>query len=174
MELQLLIPFLVHRVNSPEFKYPTFLTRVSSSLHQFNFLNHFSAWNLLFQPSFPSLMEKTSMHKLIRKYILSNKNYPNQRWHYRNYVTHFTLENRNSGKSVLGFTRTSPWSPWTLDIYPTSTDTDSSALSTTTCSWVAEVENIKSNLNALYIQKDFKLINNTPTATWMYPGLINS
>lgn len=37
----------------------------------------------------------------------------------------FTVENRNSRKPVLGFTRTSPWSPWTLDMYPTSMKPDS-------------------------------------------------
>lgn len=41
------------------------------------------------------------------------------------FSNHDTLENRNSGKSVLGFTQISPWSPWTPDKYPTSTNSDS-------------------------------------------------
>ena len=55
--------YLVHWINTPEFKYPTFLTRVSSSLLQLNFLNRFSAWNLLFQPSPPRLKKKQQLTK---------------------------------------------------------------------------------------------------------------
>ena len=49
---------LFNSVNSSEFKYPTFLTRMSSSLLKLNFLNHFSSRNLLLQPPSPRLTRK--------------------------------------------------------------------------------------------------------------------
>lgn len=76
-----------------------------------------------------------------------------------------TSANLSSGKSVLGLTRTSPCSPWTLDMYPISTNCDAVS-STSTVSWVAE----RKRRNIIIIIIWFLLVR-LPLTKWSYRTL---
>ena len=109
----------------------------SPSLHQYNFLNGLSPRNLLPQPSF-SRLKRTKVLDLL--WSLRYKwNMETENDMLQSYLWTFTVENRNSGKPVLGFTRTSPWRPWTLDMYPTSMKPDSFWL-VSAISWVTKIQ----------------------------------